>query len=133
MALHFLYKCYLNSLYSGPIFFNRTKLKLYRDNEAGNEATSGGAITNKLMSLNWNNGYTKQADFLRIVKKQNKSIICQGLVPSASDSVSEGGYCYLMKVCFHIEGIYTCNCYSLMKVAFYHACILDLCMHACVP
>ena len=54
--MHFLYKYYLNSLGPGSMFFNRTKLKLYKDNEAGNEATSGSAITNKLMSLNWNNG-----------------------------------------------------------------------------
>ncbi len=50
------FKCYLMPVYSlgpGPIFFI-----LARDNEA----TSGCAInttTNKLMSLNWDNRYTK--------------------------------------------------------------------------
>ena len=106
--MHFLYKCYLNSLCSGPIFFNRTKLKLYRDNEAGNEATSGSAITNKLMSLNWNNGYTKQADFLRIVKKNNRQNKKHNL-PGWSLLSYEGVFSY--------RG-YTCNYYSMMRVAF---------------
>ena len=52
------------ALVPGRFFFNRTKLKNTRLH--GNEATSGSAIdttTNKLMSLNRNNGYTKLADF----------------------------------------------------------------------
>ncbi len=64
--MHFLYKCYLR--YVCRFVFNRMKLNntSYRDNEA----TSGSAINIPLQKIDVFK--LKLADFLRIVKKNNR-------------------------------------------------------------